>query len=213
VALKELGFALSEAERLLDEVDVDELRGMLRVRRAELEAQIAEDHARLDRVAARLRAIEQEDDMPDDVSIKSLPAQRVAAVARPAPGLGLENVGAVNKAAFRDLSQALERSGVQGHRPYFACYTGDEEDGTLMHLHRARDVARGARVRPGRRRKGCVPRRSRGVRGPLAGAPTRRTRTRPATARAREHTGIVHRLTAGERAPNEASLRAGRHSF
>jgi DNA-binding transcriptional MerR regulator len=132
VALKELGFALSEAERLLDDVDVDELRGMLRVRRAELEAQIDEDHARLDRVEVRLRAIEREDDMPDDVSIKSLRAQRVAAVARPAPGLGLENVGAVNVAAFRDLNQALERSGVQGHCPYFTCYTGDEEAGTLI---------------------------------------------------------------------------------
>lgn len=133
VALKELGFALSEAERLLDEADVEELRGMLRVRRAELEAQIAEDRARLERVEVRLRAIEQEEeDVLDDVSIKSLPAQRVAAVARPAPGLGLENVGPVNDAAFRELNQALERSGVRGHSPYFACYTGDGEAGTLI---------------------------------------------------------------------------------
>ena len=113
VALKDPGFGLTEAERLLDDVGADELRGMLRLRRAELEDRIAEDRARLDRVEARLHAIEQEHDMPDDVSIKTFPAVRVAAVARPAPGLGYENLSAVLGSSFRI---SIERSITAGYR-------------------------------------------------------------------------------------------------
>lgn len=132
IALKELGFGLSEAARLLDEVSEGELRGMLQLRRAELEQRIVEDRARLAKVEARLRIIEQEDEMPDDVSVRSLPAQRVAAIVRSAPGFGHENLSRLLGLAFRDLNRALERSAVQARRPYFTCYSGDPEDGTLI---------------------------------------------------------------------------------
>jgi DNA-binding transcriptional MerR regulator len=132
VALRDLGFGLKEAERLLQNVSASELRGMLLLRRAELEQRMAEDCTRLARVEVRLRAIEEEDDMPEDVSLKSLPAQRVAAIARPAPGFGHENLSRLLQAAFRDLVQALNETGVQARRPYFTCYTGDPEAGTLV---------------------------------------------------------------------------------
>ena len=61
VALKDLGFTLDQVATIVDdEIDVDELRGMLRLRRAELREQIAADAARLARVEARLRIIERE---------------------------------------------------------------------------------------------------------------------------------------------------------
>jgi DNA-binding transcriptional MerR regulator len=46
VALKGLGFTLQQVQSILDEVSVEELRGMLRLRQAELHSQIASDTAR-----------------------------------------------------------------------------------------------------------------------------------------------------------------------
>src|SRR5690348_11923676 len=62
VALKDLGFTLDQVGMIVDDdIDVEQLRGMLRLRREELQTQIAADTARLARVEARLRVIEKED--------------------------------------------------------------------------------------------------------------------------------------------------------
>src|SRR5579875_2229692 len=51
VALKDLGFTLQQVQAILDEkVSVEELRGMLRLRQAELQSQISVDSARLTQV-------------------------------------------------------------------------------------------------------------------------------------------------------------------
>src|SRR3712207_4435815 len=61
VALKGLGFTLQQVRSVLDdEVGVEELRGMLRLRQAELQSQIAADTARLTQVEARLQILERE---------------------------------------------------------------------------------------------------------------------------------------------------------
>lgn len=63
MALKDLGFTLEQTGRILqNELAVDELRGMLRLKCAELERHIGEEQARLARVEARLRQIENEGD-------------------------------------------------------------------------------------------------------------------------------------------------------
>ena len=63
MALKDLGFTLEQAGRILqNELTVDELRGMLRLKCAELEQRIEEEQARLIRVEARLHQIEHEGD-------------------------------------------------------------------------------------------------------------------------------------------------------
>ncbi|MCY1141930.1 MerR family transcriptional regulator [Actinoplanes sp. Pm04-4] len=79
-ALKDLGFTLQQVQTLIDEkVDTQELRGMLRLRRAELAARMVQDTARLAQVDARLRMIESEGHMDTgDVVLKSIPATRVA---------------------------------------------------------------------------------------------------------------------------------------
>jgi DNA-binding transcriptional MerR regulator len=78
VALKELGFTLEQVGSILDDkVSVEELRGMLRLRRAELQSRIAADAARLAQVEARLQIIEREGAMPnDDIQVKRIPAVR-----------------------------------------------------------------------------------------------------------------------------------------
>jgi DNA-binding transcriptional MerR regulator len=58
VALKGLGFTLQQVQTILDEdISTEELRGMLRLRRAELEAALAEAALGLAQVEARLRSI------------------------------------------------------------------------------------------------------------------------------------------------------------
>src|SRR5690349_9343566 len=82
VALKDLGFTLEQVRQVLDEkVGVEELRGMLRLRRAQLQDQIATDTTRLAQVEARLLVIEREGAMPtDEVEIKHVPPVRLATV-------------------------------------------------------------------------------------------------------------------------------------
>ena len=56
LALKDLGFSLDQVKRLLqDDLPVAELRGMMRMKQLELEGQLREEQARLERVENRLR--------------------------------------------------------------------------------------------------------------------------------------------------------------
>src|ERR687896_430669 len=67
VALKDLGFTLQQVQSILDDrVSVEELRGMLRLRQAELQSRIATDTTRLAQVESRLQIIEREGAIPAD---------------------------------------------------------------------------------------------------------------------------------------------------
>ena len=81
LALKDLGFSLDQIGQVIDGgLTLDQLRGMLKLRHAEAERQLAEEQARLARIAARLRQIELEDSMPiTEVVLKAIPAQLIAA--------------------------------------------------------------------------------------------------------------------------------------
>jgi len=64
MALKDLGFTLEQIGQVLqEELTLDELRGMLRLKHAELEQHIREEQARLARIEERLRRIEEADDL------------------------------------------------------------------------------------------------------------------------------------------------------
>ena len=79
LALKDLGLSLTEIKTILDSDDglnVDELRGMLKLRQVELEQELADRQAQLDRVAARLHQIAQEGKMPDqEIVLKEIEGQ------------------------------------------------------------------------------------------------------------------------------------------
>src|SRR5690242_11369424 len=65
LALRDLGYNLDQIGGLLDdEVPVDELRGMVRLRLAQIEQALADEHARLRRAEAHLLALERSNDMP-----------------------------------------------------------------------------------------------------------------------------------------------------
>lgn len=87
VTLKELGFTLAQIGELLrDGIEPAELRGMLRLRRAELQRQAHDPHHRLAQIDARLRLIESEHAMSaQEVVVKHAEPTRVAALTDLAP--------------------------------------------------------------------------------------------------------------------------------
>lgn len=82
LALKDLGLTLEEIARLLqDELSAEQLKGMLRLKEAELKEHVDEEFFRLERVRARLRQMDEEHIMPNyEVVLKKLDPQRVAGV-------------------------------------------------------------------------------------------------------------------------------------
>ncbi len=82
LALKDLGFSLEEIAQLLrEDLTLEQMRGMLRLRRAESEHRLREEADRLDRVEARLRQIEEEDSVSKyEVVTKRIEATRVACI-------------------------------------------------------------------------------------------------------------------------------------
>ncbi|TQM25720.1 MerR family transcriptional regulator [Nocardia bhagyanarayanae] len=141
VALKELGFTLEQVRRILDEeVSGAELRGMLTLRRAELEQRIAADRERLVQVETRLRVIEKEGAMPvHDVVVKSVPAVRVAELTGEAADFEPGSIGPVVGPLFEELCVRLERAGLTPTGPAIAYY--DElADGSVL-VHAALPVA------------------------------------------------------------------------
>jgi len=134
MALKELGLSLTQVGRLLDGVTRDELRGMLMLRRAQLEHELEQHTSHLLGVEARLRSIAREDGMPaDDIVAKTIPALGVVVIAGRAPGFGPANVvPVVNQldAQFRQLG-IYDRVKAAGPRLVF--YEHEEgEDVTIF---------------------------------------------------------------------------------
>lgn len=82
LAFKDLGFSLEQISQLLnEEISPEQMRGMLRLKQANLQQQIEEEQSRLLRVAARLKQIEQENVMSDyEVVIKKLEPITVASI-------------------------------------------------------------------------------------------------------------------------------------
>jgi DNA-binding transcriptional MerR regulator len=107
LALKDLGFSLSEVARLLHEdPSPAEMRGMLRLKRAESEREIAEAQGRLARVEARLRQIEREGAPPaHDVVLKEVGPMRVASSRRVEPTV---------ESMVRRLEEAIDLVGCSG---------------------------------------------------------------------------------------------------
>ena len=144
VALKDLGFTLDQVATIVDdEIDVDELRGMLRLRRAELREQIAADTARLARVEARLRVIEREDVMSEEIEIKTVPAVRVAELSAPVGGFEPQFITPVLGPLFDRLMSRLGEAGVACVGAPIAYYE-DAGDGEGLIVHAAAPIAEDA---------------------------------------------------------------------
>lgn len=128
LALKDLGLSLEQIARLLDdELPASQIRGMLRMKQAEIEEQLGAERARLARVEARLRQIEQEGAMPEyEVVIKKVEPQMVMGVRDVIPTYS--DVGRL----FGEVESHVARHGGKPAGPCMAIYYDEE--------YRERDV-------------------------------------------------------------------------
>ncbi|XVV11289.1 MerR family transcriptional regulator [Actinoplanes sp. CA-131856] len=135
VALKELGFTLQQVREIIDEaVTTEQLRGMLRLRHAELAGTVAAATARLTQVEARLRAIESEGHMPtDEVVLKSVPTVRVAELAATAAGFEPGLIGPVIAPLYEELFRRLATAGIAPTGPGIAYYTPEADGRVTVH--------------------------------------------------------------------------------
>lgn len=118
IALKELGFSLEQVAQLLKDNDLppEQLRGMLRLRQAELEHEIRESQFRLAEVEARLRQIEQVGlPSPYEIVVKPIEARPVASVRQVVPHVA--DMGCYCEVMYRRLYSELATLGLKprGH--------------------------------------------------------------------------------------------------
>ncbi|VVJ21466.1 Transcriptional regulator [Amycolatopsis camponoti] len=133
VALKDLGFTLDQVATLLaDDLPVERVRGMLALRRSELEAALAEGAARLAQVEARLRTIEEEGRAPD-VVVKDLPAMRVVELTGVAAGFAPEAIGPVVRPLCAELGRRLPLADVTPAGRLTCYYEQRLEDEVVVH--------------------------------------------------------------------------------
>ena len=137
IALKDLGFTLQQVRAILDEkVSAAELRGMLKLRRAEIYTRIEADTSRLARIEARLRTIENEERVPlDGVVVKGLAPVRVGELTGEAAGYKPEAITPVIQPLYRELWQLMATAGVDAAGPALAYYedaTG-ADGGVVVH--------------------------------------------------------------------------------
>ena len=124
VALRDMGFSLEQIRELVDEgLPAEQLRGMLRLRRAQLAQTLDEEQERLARIEAHIRALERTGTMElQDVVIKHTQPVRVAQAA--AGGLSHADIG---PAFGRLLPEVVAHLEAVGAKPgiSIACYEDD----------------------------------------------------------------------------------------
>jgi DNA-binding transcriptional MerR regulator len=135
MALKELGLSLVQARKLLEGVTLEELRGMLMLRRAQLEDELEQHTNQLLGIEARLRHIAKEDAMPaDDIMVKTIPAMGVVALAGHAPAIGADNIVPVVNELYEQFDQLRIRDSIQEAGPYLIFYDYGKGDDVTVHL-------------------------------------------------------------------------------
>ncbi|HEX2623439.1 MAG TPA: Clp protease N-terminal domain-containing protein [Phototrophicaceae bacterium] len=118
LALKDLGLALEQIARMLDDdLKTGEIRGMLRLKRSELQQEIEASQARLTRLDMRLRQIEMEDKMPDyEVILKKIEPQRVLSIRQIIPA-----VSGVSR-LFDEVREAVRKQNIRQNGAWIALY-------------------------------------------------------------------------------------------
>lgn len=137
LALKDLGLSLDQIKALLKEdVPAEQLRGMLRLKRAEIEGEIAREQARLARVEARLQQIEHEGDAPAyDVVLKRVDALLIAGTMQTVP-----HVSQMVELRFPTLTRlydALTHAGIREPALELMIYHNEEYSDDDIHMEAA----------------------------------------------------------------------------
>ena len=78
LALKELGLSLDQIRRFIkDDISLEEIQGMLLIKKAELEQQVLDELKRIRTIESRLKQIKDRETYVRDVVVKQVPQQRL----------------------------------------------------------------------------------------------------------------------------------------
>ncbi|MBN1487082.1 MAG: GyrI-like domain-containing protein [Anaerolineae bacterium] len=145
LALKELGFSLEQIKPLLrEDVTLTELRGMLKLKHAELQHKVATEQMRLARIETRLQQIEHEGKpWPYDVVLKEMPAIAVISIRKKIPSYA--EIGQL----FTELQTYLNKYGITlcATSPSMVLYHDTEYRDQWADVEAAVPIAHNAKVR------------------------------------------------------------------
>ena len=132
LALKDLGFSLEQIGVMLDgELSAEQLRGMLKLRRAEIAQRLQEEEAKLARVEARLMQIDEAERPPTyDVLLRAVAAQMVATI-----GMQIGSTVSVTD-LFEELERYVAEHNARAIRPPLMIYhdMAYEEEGQQVEI-------------------------------------------------------------------------------
>jgi DNA-binding transcriptional MerR regulator len=123
LALRDLGVRLGEIGVLLDDLGVDELRGMLLLRRAEAHERVADETERLARVEARLHQMEETTMSAYDVIVKSVEPEWVIAASEEVADV--REIGVAQGRLWPRLHAVLAAHGLGFRPPSIAMEQGE----------------------------------------------------------------------------------------
>lgn len=121
LALKELGLSLEQVARLVDaEVSAAEIRGMLTLRKAQVEQAVSQELARLRHLEARLQQLDAPAQASFDVVLKQVPTQNYLSLREVMPGADAAF------AVMQGLIQTLPQQVAQDALGYFTAIVHSE---------------------------------------------------------------------------------------
>lgn len=123
LALKDLGFTLEQIKTMLDdELTTEQMQGMLKLRRAEIQQQLSEAEKRLQRIEARLAQIEQAEKEPVyDIVLRHVEPQLAATIRQK-----LEPEGPGITQLFEELETVVAQYNARAARPPLLLYHDQE---------------------------------------------------------------------------------------
>ena len=143
IALKDLGLSLAQIAELLDadgDLPVAQLRGMLTLKQAEVQREVAEGQLRLQRIEARLNQIEQAGQpSPYEIVVKPVSPLPVASVTAVVPHV--EEMDFYCESLTREVYKALRKAGIRPLQPELILYHATEYKETDLDVEAAVAVA------------------------------------------------------------------------
>jgi DNA-binding transcriptional MerR regulator len=124
LALKELGFSLEQIAQVINQgLSTEELRGILRLKQAEITLRLQSDQDMLSRIETRLRQIEQENQMPTyDMLVKKIEPFAIASTRGIIPSYPEQG------GLWNTLGSYLALHKTQPAGPCFTIYHADEPE-------------------------------------------------------------------------------------
>ncbi len=156
IALKDLGFSLEQIGPMLDEnISVEQMHGMLKIKQAEIQQQITEEQQRLARIAARLRQIERVGlPSPYEVIVKQPETFYIASIRQVVPQLS--DMPGYRCTMFEDVYTWLGQYQVKPAAPEMVIYMGEEFTDEKIDMETAVPISQAAYEEIGERAVGEI---------------------------------------------------------